>query len=272
MRVAIIGNGHVGQAMARFFGLRYKVLIHDPAKGQYLMRQQIQDCNLAVICVPTPSLPNGRCDTRIVESSISGCDAPLILVKSTIPPGTTSRLKRETGKRLVFSPEYIGESTYYTAPEYPHPTDVEKHRFFIFGGDPADTSACIDIFAPIVGPHPFFYQVDETTAEVIKYWENAWGAMKVSFCNEMAQVCEKFGVDYWKAREGWALDSRVEKMHSAVFKDEPGFSGKCLPKDLRAFYMAAKDAGFDSLILSSILEANQRHKHGYSLRLVKEAT
>ena len=272
MRIAIIGNGYVGKAMVRFFGLRYETVIQDPAQDRFVRRAQIKDCALAVICVPTPSLSDGRCDTSIVEAAVRECDAPLILIKSTVSPGTTTRLRVKTGKRLVFSPEYIGESRYYTAPEYPHSTDVEKHRFFIFGGVPADTSACVDIFAPIVGPHAFFYQVDETTAEIIKYWENAWGAMKVSFCNEIAMICKQFGVDYWKAREGWTLDSRVEKMHTAVFKDEPGFAGKCFPKDLAAFYMAAKDAGHDSPILESILVANERHRIGVNLRLAKEAT
>lgn len=261
MRIGIIGNGYVGSAMARFFGRRYEVVIHDPDKG-FDCRSAINDCALAVVCVPTPSKPGGRCDTSIVSSVIDWLDAPLILLKSTVAPGTTAELKRDSGKRIVFSPEYLGESRYFTPQEYPHPADVEKHRFFVFGGNSEDTAQCVDIFVQIVGPHAFFYQVDETTAEVIKYWENCWGAMKVSFCNEMAAICRRFGVDYWKAREGWALDGRVEKMHSAVFMDAPGFDGKCLPKDLAAFYMAARDAGYDSIILKAVLEANRRHLHG----------
>ena len=256
MRVAIIGHGYVGEAMEKFFSRRYETFIYDPWKG-YDSKGLVNACDLAVVCVPTPQGANGRCDISIVHSTVQWLKTPLILIKSTVFPGTTKKLKAETNKRIVFSPEYLGESQYYTAPEYPHPTDAEKHRFFIFGGDKKDTSECIDIFAPIVGPHPFYYQVDETTAEVIKYWENAWGAMKVTFCNEMAEVCKTFDVDYWEAREGWALDSRVEKMHSAVFKENRGFGGKCFPKDLMAIYMACKDAGYDSDLFKNILKFNR---------------
>lgn len=259
MNVAIIGYGYVGKAMARFFERRYEVRIHDPAQRLVVDPEDLAVHDLAVVCVPTPSRADGSCDTSIVEQVVRELRTPLILIKSTIPPGTTARLRAETGKRIVFSPEYIGESKYYTAPEYPHPTDVEKHRFFVFGGDARDTAACVDLVVPIVGPHAFFYQVDETTAEIIKYWENVWGAMKVAFCNEMALICERFGVDYWKAREGWALDSRTEKMHTAVFREERGFGGKCFPKDLSALYQAARDAGHDSLILRGVLEANRQH-------------
>lgn len=264
MKVAIIGNGYVGKAMARFFARRYEVLIHDPAQG---LVADVNSAELAVVCVPTPSLPSGRCDTSIVEDVVEGLGHhQLILIKSTVPPGTTERLRAATFKRVVFSPEYMGESKYFTAPEYPHPTDLEKHRFFIFGGPRQDTSECVDIVAPIVGPHAFFYQVDSATAEIIKYWENAWGAMKVSFCNEMARICQAHGVDYWQAREGWALDSRVEKMHTAVFREEPGFSGKCFPKDIAALYMATKDAGYDSSILKAVIEVNHSHQSKEKLR------
>ncbi len=251
MKIVIVGNGVVGSAMARFFALRYEVAVHDPPKGHFATGYY----DVAVICVPTPPRPDGSCDTSIVEKAVMDAKADLVIIKSTVPPGTTARLRR----RAVFSPEYIGESKYYTAPEYPHPSDVEKHRFFIFGGNAKDTSACVDLFAPIVGPHPFFYQTDSTTAELIKYWENVWGALKVSFCNEMKLICDAFGVDYWKAREGWALDSRVEKMHTAVFRNEPGFGGKCFPKDLLAFDAAARAAGHSSPILAAIIEANKNH-------------
>lgn len=259
MKVAVIGHGYVGQAIERFFRRRYEVIVSDPAKG---LCCDTSAADVAVVCVPTPANKDGSCDTAIVEDVVRQTDAPLIVIKSTVAPGTTERLKKDTGKRLVFSPEYLGESAYYTAPEYPHPTDLEKHRFFVFGGDPADTSACVDLFVPVVGPHAFFYQVDATTAELVKYWENTWGAMKVAFCNEMALICERFGVDYWKAREGWALDSRVEKMHTAVFKQARGFGGKCFPKDVAALHAAAKQAGHDSPVLEAILTANDRHQAG----------
>ena len=258
-KVAVIGNGYVGKAVRRFFGLRYETVVYDPAYLNGVTKADVNACGLGVVCVPTPSAADGTCDISIVEEVVDWLETPLILLHSTVRPGTTEQL-RGRGKRVVFSPEYIGESSYFTSPEHPHPTDIEKHTFFIFGGDPKDTSECVDWFAPIVGPSPFFYQVDATTAEVIKYWENCWGAMKVTFANEMYAVCEALGVDYWKAREGWALDSRVEKMHSAVFKAQRGYGGKCLPKDVAGLVAAARAAGYEAELLAQVMKSNARFR------------
>lgn len=259
-RVAVVGNGYVGQAVRRFFALRYPTIARDPAYKDSATLEEVNACHLAVVCVPTPSRGDGSCDTSIVEQVIGELETPLILIHSTVAPGTTKRLKAITGKRIVFSPEYIGESSYYTPPEHPHPANIEQHSFFIFGGDPLDTSECVDWFAPIVGPMPTFYQVDATTAEIIKYWENAWGALKVTFANEMYEICEAFGVDYWRAREGWALDSRVEKMHSAVFRDSRGYGGKCFPKDIEALVEAARTAGYQAELLEQVMRSNARFR------------
>ena len=256
VQVGIVGYGYVGRAVERFFQLRYATSAYDEPLA-HGTRDEINAADLAVVCVPTPARLDGACDTSIIESVIGWLHTPLVLIKSTIPPGTTRQLQERTDSALVFSPEYIGESRYYTPPEYPHPNDMEKHRFFIFGGEKRWTSRCIDLIAPIVGPHAFFYQTDSTTAEVIKYWENTWGAMKVTFANEMYDICKAFGVDYWEAREGWALDSRTEKMHSAVFVQERGVRGKCLPKDVFALYRAAQKRGHNSALLRYIIEKNQ---------------
>lgn len=258
--VAVVGNGYVGQAVRRFFGLRYSTIARDPAYPDSAPLKSVNQCDLAVVCVPTPAREDGSCDTSIVERVVRELETPLILIHSTVAPGTTARLKCETGKRIVFSPEYIGESSYFTPPEHPHPTDIEKHAFFIFGGDPRDTAECVDWFAPIVGPMPTFYQVDETTAEVIKYWENSWGALKVTFANEMYEICRALGVDYWRAREGWALDSRVEKMHSAVFTGKRGYGGKCFPKDIAALVEVARGAGYRAELLEEVIKSNEKFK------------
>lgn len=257
--VGIVGNGYVGKAVNRFFSLRYQTAVLDPAYENGVSRADVNQCKLGVVCVPTPSRADGSCDTSIVEDVVNWLETPLILLHSTVSPGTTEKL-RGMGKRVVFSPEYIGESSYRTSPDHPHPTDIEKHKFFIFGGDPKDTSECVDWFVPIVGPGPFFYQVDATTAEVIKYWENTWGALKVTFANEMYEICNALGVDYWKAREGWALDSRTERMHSAVFRNQRGYGGKCLPKDVRALVEAARSAGYAPKLLEEMMRSNERFR------------
>jgi len=260
-KVAVIGHGYVGQAVKRLMEKRYEVVVYDPKLDIDLggVAAHINEaCGLAIICVPTDPMPDGSCDTRIVESSVKWLKSPLILIKSAIEPGTADRLKAETGKRIVVSPEYIGMGKYYIPPEYMHPTDMEKHPFQIFGGDRKDTSEMIEWFAPIVGPHVFFYQTTAKTAEVIKVWENAWGAMKVTFANEMRKICETLGVDFWEAREGWALDNRVEKMHSAAFAESRGYNSHCYNKDVPALIRCAEKAGYEPKLLKEVVASNAR--------------
>jgi nucleotide sugar dehydrogenase len=259
MKIGIVGMGYVGKAMIEFFKTKYPIEAYDPGVG-YINKEVINTCDLAVVCVPTPMGPNGECDTSIVEEVVSWIKAPLILIKSTVAPGTTDRLKAKYGKRICFSPEYIGESAYYTPEKYMHPTEMIRHPFQVFGGDPEDTKALVDIFVRVMGPHVFFYQVDTKTAEIIKYWENIYFALKVTFANEMYECCKAFGVDFWKAREGWALDNRVEKMHSAVFVDNRGYGGKCYPKDISAFVKAAEAAGYVPALLKQVIASNKGFK------------
>jgi UDPglucose 6-dehydrogenase len=87
--------------------------------------------------------------------------------------------------------------------------------------------------------------------------ENAYFAVKVTFVNEFRSICQTFGVDWQTVREGWLLDHRVERDHSAAFADAPGFSGKCLPKDLTAITRAATDAGYDPALLAEVIHINQ---------------
>lgn len=252
--IAIIGLGYVGSAYQRLFP---QAVVYDPANG-YKDKKTVNRCDLAIVCVPTPAADDGSCDTSLVEETVAWLKTPVILIKSTVTPGTTRRLKRKYHKRICHSPEYIGEGKYYVAPwKYPHPTDVEHHTFVIIGGDRADRAAVIDAFLPRLGPDKVYFQTDETTSELIKYAENAWGATKVTFCNELYSIAEKLGVDYAELREGLLLDSRIERMHTAVFRHKRGFGGRCYPKDVSALVKFAEKAGYEPKLIKQVLASNE---------------
>ncbi len=259
-KIGIVGYGHVGRAMHRLFE-DWVYAIHDPfvpipdsvKSGQ----TAVNDCDLAIVCVPTPEAPAGDCDTSIVESSVGWCTAPLILIKSTVTVGTTRRLAEKYKKKIVFSPEYFGE--------YPYQDRLEMFRdprlwpFQIFGGQPRETSACVEIFKARLSPETSFFQTDYETAELTKYMENAFLALKVTFANEMYEVAGRFGVSYDTLRELWALDPRVGPMgkrHTAVYEKNRGYGGKCLPKDLRALIKAAVDKGYRPSLLQQVDRCN----------------
>ena len=254
-KVAIIGYGYVGKAMHNFFKEHYEVLIHDPALGgESCTRWHVNGCDVAIVCVPTPMEDDGSCDTSIVEEVASWLETPLVILKSTVPVGTTDDLSKKYGIRAVFAPEYCGESTYWSP--YTFHTEVKDTPFFIFGGEPKDCSEAIDYYLPITGPVKTYHQTTAETAEMAKYMENCFYATKIAFCNEMYSICEGMGVDWNAVREAWLLDPRINPMHTAVFKDSRGFGGKCLPKDLNAMVSFAKVAGVDPVLLESVLKSN----------------
>ena len=272
--IAIVGFGYVGRAVARFFADHYKIKVYDPYLqgneeelnhpniSQETKYDAINSCDFAVVCVPTPMGVAGEVDLSIIEQTVEWLNTPLILIKSTIPPGTTKKLREQTGKSIVFSPEYIGEGKYvvqwWKDKGYPHPTDMKYHDFQIFGGERKHTSGVVEFFKRVLGPDVRYMQTDSTTAELVKYMENAWGATKVIFCNEFALMADAFGVDYDELRELFLLDGRVERMHTAVFKDNRGFGGKCYPKDVNGIVRASEKAGYEPKLLKAVLQVNDK--------------
>jgi nucleotide sugar dehydrogenase len=269
--IAIIGYGYVGKAMhkifpaAQIFDTRFEAEgVRPRPQLEISSRERINTtCELAVICVPTPMQESGGefkpVDLSIVEEVVSWLDTPLILLKSTVPPGTTEELERRTGKNICFSPEYVGEGKYHISPwRYMSPADPATHDFVIIGGRPGIRDRVANVFVRHLGPEKMYYLVDSTEAEIVKYMENSWGALKVIFANEFYQLCERLGASYIRVREGWALDNRVERMHTAVFVDRQGFDGKCYPKDLNGIVAAADQVGVDMSLLKTALRKNRR--------------
>lgn len=263
-KIAIVGYGYVGKAMYKFFEKHYDVSIYDPGiydPGKMSIKistkEEVNACDLAVICVPTPTGVGGVCDLSIVEESVRWVNTPLILIKSTVEVGTTERLKTETGKRIVFSPEYCGESAYWSP--YAFHTDVKETPWFTFGGNPKDTEEMVYYFMKVAGPTKIYHQTDATTAELAKYVENTFYAMKVTFCHEIAEICKLTGVDYNKMREAWLLDPRLNRMHTAVFQESiKPYGGKCFPKDVAALVALSKKLGYDPALLEEIALSNDR--------------
>lgn len=254
MKIAIVGRGYVGKSYAKLFKDAIFYERNEPNN-----RDEINKCDLAIVSVPTKMNDDGSCDTSIVEEVISWLETPLILIKSTIPPGTTKKLKEKYGKRICHSPEFVGEGGYFIPFwKYVHPTEPIYHDFMIIGGDASDRDAILQIFYPVLGATKTYYQVDETTSELIKYFENCLIATKVTICNEFYEIAKSFGVSYSQLREGVVLDKRLGEMFTIVYENRRGFDGKCLPKDMNALAYASKKSGYKAEFLEDILKNNKR--------------
>lgn len=253
-KILIIGYGHVGAGMRHVFP---HATIHDPARNQEFIHPADQPVDLAVVCVPTARRGDGSCDTAIVREVVSQFDARYFLIKSTVTPGTCDEIAEDTGKRIVFSPEYMGESRYWTPAGFPHPLNPVGHGFVILGGEQRDCSAVTDMMLPTLGPCTRFRFMERKEAELVKYFENTFFALKVAFSNEMRRICQSSGINYHVVREGWLDDPRVGPMHSVAFADQPGFDGKCLPKDLSALMSYCRQIGCYSQLLEAVADSNR---------------
>ncbi len=251
-RVGIVGVGMVGKAMRKLLGPH--TVIYDVKPGYSQNKNAINSCEVVFICVPTPMRADGRCDTSIVEETAAWVSAPLIVIRSTVAPGTTDRLKRTYGKRIVFQPEYFGETTAHVF------RSLRKREFIVLGGDTEDTSRVADFYKRYYNAYVHFHFCDALTAELAKYMENAFFAVKVTFVNEFFDIAAVHGVDFNTLREIWLADPRVSRDHTFVYPEARGFSGKCLPKDLAAIIRSSQDKGYDPEFLSSVLQANERFR------------
>lgn len=275
-KIAILGYGYVGRAVYRFLKDHYDVVVIDPHVDFAAMRErQDPECpaqwgkeygaaagiDHAVVCVPTPPGKDGwSCDTSIFEDVLRNTGCQSYLVKSTVCPGSIDRLAAETGKRICFSPEYIGEGKYEIPfwKDYPHPTDMKLHSFHIFGGPRDVTREWVEIFQKVAGWNARYMQTTALQAEMVKYFENMFLATKKIFCDEMYNVCQAFGADYNEVRELWLLDGRIGPAMTLVFPDKRGFGGKCLPKDTAAIVAAARAKGYDPKLWAEVIASNKR--------------
>jgi UDPglucose 6-dehydrogenase len=254
IKVAIIGMGHVGTAFAELLKEHAEVISYDVRQDGDYPITDLSACEIGVVCVDTPASNDGSCDTSKVSDAITKLPVRDVLLKSTVSPGTTDRLVELTGKNICYSPEYVGEPGYYS----PFWRDgMRSVPFVILGGAPTARHRFIDLLMPILGPTKTYFQCTAIEAEIVKYMENAYLAIKVTFVTEFRNICKALAADWHTVREGWLLDPRIEPSHTAVFPGSPGFGGKCLPKDLRAITCAAAKAGYEPRLLLEAIRINE---------------
>lgn len=266
-KVAIIGYGWVGKAMHKLFpeALIYDPLYIGPYDGTEKMtedRGKINACKIAFVCVPTPNEtdvedPNpfgeGRLNTSIVEEVVEWCESELIVIRSTVNPGTCDALMKKYHKRLVMQPEYLGET-----PAHPM-LDPKTRPFLIIGGaDTIDRRKLIDLYSAVYNANVTIRQVSNLEAEVIKLTENRAIAFKVAQCQELFDVCELANVDYYTIRDAvYGDDPRFNLWFSFIFPNARGMNSKCIPKDVYAWAAWAESLNYSPKLTRSLLEKNK---------------
>jgi len=247
-KIAIVGYGFVGKAMKSLFP---DAVIYDSKPGLSCDKTEINKCDIAFVCVPTPSKKGGSCDISAVEDAVSWVNTPIIVIRSTVPPGTTKILTAKFNKNILFNPEYIGETSYHP---YKNLKDI---GFVIIGGEKEHALQVVQAYSSVCGPAIKVYFTDSKVAELAKYMENCFFATKLIFCYEFFKIAEACGVNYKELREVWLADSRISRDHTEVFQNSLGFDGKCLPKDLSALINFAKNHTLNVSLLEKVAKINQ---------------
>lgn len=242
--VLIVGFGVVGHNL--YEDLRkLNPDVVDKYKTEYNTKKADLVYDIAFICVDTPYVAGkSSCDITEVCNAINENDAKLYVIKSTVLPSTTDRIIKETGKRVVFSPEYYGGTQHCNNFDF---------NFTIIGGDKADARELVQTLQGIYDGRHTFHLTDTKTAELVKYMENSFLATKVSFCNQFYDIAKEIDVSYEELRELFILDPRVNPSHTFVYDDHPYWSSHCLNKDVPAIAEA-----YDAELLNSIIRFNRK--------------
>ena len=252
MNIGIIGQGFVGNAVYQKFKKSFKVKTYD-TKGMIYCNgseQETLDNEVVFICLPTPMNQDGSCHTDIVEAAIKRVFefgvAKTVVIKSTIPPGTCAKWNKQFKSiDVVFNPEFLTEANAVQ--------DFENQTRIILGGPRTSTTKLKTVFSKVF-PKATIVKTDSTYAEMVKYVTNSFLATKVSFANEMYEICKGLDIDYDKIIEYACYDERLGKSHWSVPGPDGnlGYGGHCFPKDVKALIDLAHDLNVKPRMLTGV--------------------
>jgi len=260
-KIGIVGQGYVGTAVGTIFRKHYDVNTYDinpKLRTCKTLHELVNTSDFIFVCVPTPMNTDGSCNTDIVEGVIKdinetvnvGQDGKIVVIKSTIPPGTTDRLNKVNRNiTVIFNPEFLTEANFIE--------DFKNQNRIIIGGQRPASTKLRQVYS-LVFPEATIVKTGSKTAEMVKYMTNTFLATKVSFANEMKIICDKLGIDYDKVVEYSTYDERLGKSHWAVPGPDGklGFGGSCFPKDINALVHICGKMGIPANVITSAIDTN----------------
>ncbi len=225
--------------------------------------QAIQESLVIFIAVGTPPRGDGFADLSHVEAVAETIADQMngykvIVTKSTVPVGTGARLTKIIGSRLkehfdfdiVSNPEFLREGS--AIEDFMHPNRV------VIGARSQQAAAIMrDLYRPLYLIETPMLITDIPTAEMVKYASNAFLATKISFINEVANICETLGADVQQVAKGMGLDRRIG---SKFLHAGPGYGGSCFPKDVSALAQIAKNCDYEFSIIEAVLRVNKNQR------------
>ena len=261
--IGIVGQGFVGTAVNEGLKKYYKIETFDLVEEKSTcksMKELVEKSDAIFVCVPTPMQKDGSCYTGFVEEVLNDLNKACshewgfvpknVAIKSTIPPGTTEKFnKKFSALQISFNPEFLTEANSIE--------DFKNQNRIIIGGPRPSSTMFRRIYAKAFPKVPII-KTGSTTAEMVKYFANCFLATKVSFANEMYEICNYLKIDYDKVVEYAKHDERIGNSHLNVPGPDGdfGYGGHCFPKDVKALISVAME--LDSDINPIMLKATNK--------------
>lgn len=254
MNIGIIGLGVVGSACQAGFNLQgHRVLIHDPKFGTDIAG--ILDSEIVYVCIPTPTMPDGSCDLTQIETVIAQLKerkySGVVAIKSTVTPGTTDLLMDRYGIDICFVPEFLREWCAYD-------DFVINHKLLAVG---CRNNRMFEIVKQSHGSLPQkICCLRSTEAEILKYYSNVFNALRITFANNMFEICQAFDADYNKIKDAYLLRETATEDYMNCSEQLRGFGGMCLPKDTKVLIHLIESLGLELDLIKSIDHDNRKFK------------
>lgn len=270
MKIGIIGSaGIVGSAISYGFQLVGHTVIPYDIKLHNTFFSDVLNTPIVYICVPTPQMDDGSADIRIVESVIEELAnkkyAGHVVIKSTVPPGTTHKFQHKYFESnimsIMFVPEFLRERC-------ANSDFTENHDLLIIGGEQYkhndETRVSMTGVDVVKSCHAWLPKktvvITATEAEFCKYYNNIYNATLVTLANAFYDICQKMDVNYDTIKSTITQRSHITKIYQTVNENLRGFGGACLPKDTAAIAALCKQLNVSSEFFDMLLSENNKHK------------
>lgn len=294
MKIGVVGTGYVGLVAAACFAengnsvigvdideakikalLRGQIPIYEPGLAEIVVQNvaegrlrfttdiavAVRECDVLFIAVGTPQDEDGSADLQFVlkvaEQIADAMNGPKTVVnKSTVPVGTAAKVKAAIEARtkhpvsVVSNPEFLKEGA--AVDDF-----LKPDRVVIGTADPASEAVMRELYEPFVRTGKPILVMDNVSAELTKYASNAMLALRISFMNEVANLCDATGADVEMVRKGMATDSRIGP---AFLFPGLGYGGSCFPKDVKAIDHTSREYGAPMEIVAAVERVNSRQK------------
>jgi UDPglucose 6-dehydrogenase len=248
--VGVIGVGVVGDALLLHLTQSgHSPRVYDPGRGLGSV-EEINEAQTVFVCVPTPFDPQIGFDDGALEDAVSRLDgSKIVIIKSTVLPGTTEAYQARYAQHcFLFNPEFLREAS--AREDFLH-----SDRQII--GYTAQSRHLSELVLSLLPKAAYTRILPAREAEMAKYMANAFLALKVTFANEIYDLCTALDIEYEAVREAVAADARIGPSHLAVMDGGyRGYGGKCLPKDVKALLQLADRIGVPLRLMATADRVN----------------